>query len=61
MAKKNNTIILDDDGMKAAELSVLSEVFGTEKAKQIAENVSTEEFDTEVQEILDDVLPLDEM
>lgn len=45
------------------ERSILSEICGKEDADKIIAEANTEEddFDPELQEILDDVLPLDEM
>lgn len=64
MAKKNDTIVLDDDGMKDAELSVLSEIYGKEEAEKIVANVNNgeeEQFDEELQDIIDSAPALDEI
>ena len=45
------------------ERAVLADIHGLEKADEIISDANgiSDEFDTEVQEILKDVLPLDEM
>lgn len=54
--------ILNND-FADTERAVLADIHGIKKADEIIAdaNTSEDEFDTEVQEILDDVLPLDEI
>lgn len=61
MGTKTETLTNDFSEM---ERSILSEIYGKSGADAIIAEVNSEpgeEFDAEIQEILDDVLPLDEM
>lgn len=62
MAQKGFEML--DNGFADTERAILADIYGVQQADAIiaeVNNTSEEEFDAEVQEILDDVLPLDEL
>lgn len=61
---RNNTVVLGNDEMRQTELSILTEMYGKEEAEKIVNTANTEngeQFDSEVQEILDEVPSIDEL
>lgn len=61
MAQKGFALLTND--FADTERAVLADIYGIEKADAIIADASKTEddFDAEVQEIIDDVLPLDEL
>ena len=50
-----NRIVLSDDGLENIEKSILKDVFGVSDVDELLDEEDSEEFDDEVQEILDTV------